>query len=85
MADQTSNTTGWKNAGIFKYLSITSMIGIIAGAIGGYIYYSQVVCVSGGCPLTSNPYITVLWGAVMGYLFADIFTKRKPAATSDGK
>jgi hypothetical protein len=78
MADQNSNTTGWKNAVIFKYLPLQSLIGIIAGAIGGYVYYTQVVCVTGGCPLTSNPFITVLWGALMGYLLADMFTKKKP-------
>jgi hypothetical protein len=78
MTDQNSNTTGWKNAVIFKYLPLHNLIGIIAGAIGGYIYYTQVVCVTGGCPLTSNPFITVLWGALMGYLLADMFTKKKP-------
>jgi hypothetical protein len=63
---------------IFRIIPITAMIGIMAGAIGGFIYYWQVGCVSGTCPLTSNPYLTLLWGAVMGYLIGDMFTKKKP-------
>lgn len=75
MTDHTTNKSFLKS-GIFKVLPLISMIGIIVGAIGGYIYYDQVVCTTGGCPLTSNPYITVIWGAVIGYLLFDMF-KRK--------
>lgn len=64
---------------IFRIIPLTAMIGIVVGAIGGYIYYWQVGCASGTCPLTSNPYLTMLWGAVMGYLVGDMFTKKKPA------
>jgi len=63
---------------IFRIIPLTAMIGIVVGAIGGYIYYWQVGCASGTCPLTSNPYLTMLWGAVMGYLVGDMFTKKKP-------
>ncbi len=69
-------------AGIFKIIPPTSLIGIVVGAIGGYIYYSQVVCTTGGCPLTSNPYLTILWGAVIGYLLFDMFNKKKPSETA---
>jgi hypothetical protein len=72
-------------AGIFKIIPPTSLIGIVVGAIGGYIYYSQVVCTTGGCPLTSNPYLTILWGAVMGYLLFDMFNKKKPSETAGGE
>ena len=70
---------------IFKIISLTAIIGVISGAIGGYIYYVKVGCVSGTCPLASNPYLSILWGAAMGYLVGDMFTKRKPAATSVNK
>jgi hypothetical protein len=80
MTDHTTNKSFLKS-GIFKVLPLISMIGIIVGAIGGYIYYDQVVCTTGGCPLTSNPYITVIWGAVIGYLLFDMFKKKKPAGT----
>jgi hypothetical protein len=56
--------------------SIASVIGIVIGIIGGYIYYVKVGCVSGTCPITSNPYMTMLWGAIIGYLVGDMFKKK---------
>lgn len=44
------------------------IIGVVAGAIAGYAYYRLVGCVTGTCPLTSNPYFSTLYGAVMGLL-----------------
>jgi hypothetical protein len=70
---------------ILKFISLTAIIGLVAGAIGGYIYYIKIGCTSGTCPLTSNPYLSILWGAAMGYLVGDMFTKRKSAATSVNK
>lgn len=40
----------------------------IGGAILGFGYYKLVGCRSGSCPITSNPYISTLFGAVMGFL-----------------
>lgn len=45
-----------------------SMIGALVGGVAGYLYYKYVGCYSGACPITSNPYITVIWGALIGYL-----------------
>jgi len=42
----------------------------VAGAIAGYAWYRVVGCSTGTCPLTSNPYISTLYGAVMGVLIA---------------
>ena len=49
--------------------------GVATGILGGWLYYFYVGCVSGTCPITSNPYKMMLYGAVMGYLLFDIFTK----------
>ena len=45
---------------------------ILAGIIGaglGYALYKTIGCSTGSCPLTSNPWISTLYGAVMGILF----------------
>ena len=48
---------------------ITRVIGIVVGAILGFAYYKIVGCRSGACPITSNPYISIIWGGLMGFLF----------------
>lgn len=45
-----------------------NIVGALIGALLGYLYYHFIGCNSGSCPITSNPYISVIWGAVMGYL-----------------
>lgn len=38
------------------------------GALLGFGYHKLVGCSSGACPITANPYISTLYGAVMGFL-----------------
>ena len=54
-----------------------ALIGLIAGAIGGYLYYHYVGCSSGGCAITSKPVNSTIYGAMMGGLFLTIFQKTK--------
>jgi len=42
------------------------IIGITLGALAGFAYYYFIGCESGTCPITSNPYITTLYGAAFG-------------------
>lgn len=58
----------------FNFLPV---IGAVLGALGGYIYYIQVGCNSGSCAITSNPYLSMLWGAAIGYLVFDMFKRRR--------
>lgn len=51
--------------------------GILVGAMVGYIYYHYVGCLSGTCPITSNPYRMMIYGALVGYLLFDLFSKDK--------
>jgi hypothetical protein len=41
---------------------------ILVGAVGGFAYYYFIGCTSGACPITSNPYISTVYGAVIGGL-----------------
>lgn len=52
-----------------------TIIGVVIGAICGYLYYHYVGCASGTCPITSKPLNSTLYGAVMGSLFFNIFKK----------
>lgn len=54
-----------------------AIAGAVAGAIGGYLYYHYVGCASGTCAITSRPWASVLYGALMGGLLLDFF--RKPS------
>ncbi len=50
----------------FKKNSILTFIGICLGALGGYLYYYFIGCTRGSCPITSNPYLSILYGALLG-------------------
>jgi hypothetical protein len=60
-----------------SFFSLQAIIGIVVGILGGYLYYAKVGCTSGSCPITSNPWMSMLWGGIIGYLLGDMFTKKK--------
>lgn len=73
--DSTSENKGISKikVNLTKPNTLKNIAGFIIGAVGGFIYYRTIGCTSGGCAITSNPYMSMLWGGVMGYLLADIF------------
>ena len=58
-----------------KKAIIITAIGIIIGAVAGYLYYFYVGCASGTCDITSKPLNSTLYGAVMGGLVFNMFIK----------
>lgn len=58
-----------------KKAIIITGIGIIVGAIAGYLYYYYVGCTSGTCSITSRPFNSSLYGALMGGLVFNMFVK----------
>ena len=43
---------------------------VLIGAAVGLAYQRFIGCRTGTCPITSNPYISTIYGAVMGYLLS---------------
>jgi len=63
-----------------KYLlkkHMLKIIGILVGSVAGFLYYHFIGCSSGTCPITSNPYMTVAYGELLGYLLFDMFKKKE--------
>lgn len=52
-----------------------TLMGVVIGAIGGYIYYASVGCASGTCAITSSPVNSTIYGALLGGLFFNLFEK----------
>ncbi len=50
-------------------------IGVVIGAIAGYLYYAEIGCLSGTCAITSKPINSTLYGGLMGGLLFNIFIK----------
>lgn len=52
-----------------------TIIGIVLGSISGFAYYYFIGCPSGSCAITSSPFNSSLYGAVMGGLLFSMFEK----------
>lgn len=46
--------------------NIIAVSGFILGMAGGFLYWKYVGCLSGTCPLTSNPWIMLVYGGITG-------------------
>lgn len=53
------------------------VIGAILGGIGGYLYWQQIGCATGTCLITSKPFNSTVYGALMGSLVFGLFKKEK--------
>lgn len=62
-----------------KYISY--IIGTIVGALAGYLYWRFVGCNSGTCPITSSPFNSTLYGALMGALAGGLFKSERTKST----
>jgi phage shock protein E len=51
--------------------------GVILGAVGGYLYYHYIGCLSGTCSITSKPINSTLYGSLIGGLFFNLFVPHK--------
>jgi hypothetical protein len=51
-------------------IPLMTLVAIVIGAAGGFAYYHFVGCSTGTCPITSNPYISTGYGALLGFVLA---------------
>lgn len=52
-----------------------TLIGVLLGAVGGYLYWYFIGCNTGSCPITSSPVNSAIWGAVVLGLVFSMFKK----------
>ena len=57
--------------------NVLYIAGAIAGGLAGYFYWQQVGCISGTCSITSKPWNSTLYGALLGALVFGMFKKTK--------
>ncbi len=51
-----------------RVLKIVS--GVLIGGVAGYGWHRLVGCSTGACPITANPYISTIYGALVGLMIA---------------
>ncbi|HEX9780437.1 MAG TPA: DUF6132 family protein [bacterium] len=44
--------------------------GALLGALAGSLWSRLIGCATGACPITSKPFISMLYGALLGLLLA---------------
>lgn len=66
MPKATTNLTGENSPKKRSFMRL--LLFVIGGAVVGYLYYRFVGCRSGACPISSNPFISTGYGALMGFI-----------------
>lgn len=64
-----------KQSSILKKRILIIVFGTIIGVLGGFLYYKYYGCTN-GCPINSNPYLSMIWGGLLGYLLTDLILDR---------
>jgi len=57
---------------------------VAIGALLGFAYYYFIGCNSGSCAITSNPYISTIYGGVIGLLLVFPIKKKKNETVNNG-
>lgn len=55
---------------------VASLTGALIGGTAGYLYYYFIGCSTGSCAITSRPFNSIIYGAIMGYLLVSVFEKK---------
>lgn len=47
---------------------LRAALGLVVGGVLGFALYRFVGCSTGACPITSNPWVSTIFGMVMGLM-----------------
>ncbi len=50
-------------------MKLKKILPVFAGAGLGFAYYYFIGCRTGSCPITGSPYISTLYGALIGLIW----------------
>ncbi|MDR3667286.1 MAG: DUF6132 family protein [Ignavibacteriaceae bacterium] len=64
-----------------RFINIKTIASVAAGALLGFGYYYFVGCRTGTCPISGNPYISTLYGAMAGLIM--VFPSKKKREKAD--
>jgi hypothetical protein len=67
---------------IDKNVLVKRILPIIGGALLGYAYYYFIGCSTGSCPISSNPFISTIYGAAIGTVLS--FPSRRKVEADGG-
>ncbi len=68
---------------IDKNMLIKKVLPVLGGALLGYAYYYFIGCNSGTCPITSNPYISTFYGALIAFILVFPTKKKEDGTTKE--
>ena len=49
--------------------AMTVAAGAVGGGVLGYLWHRLVGCSTGACPIVRIPYLSVIWGVLLGLSF----------------
>jgi hypothetical protein len=50
-----------------------SMLGLVAGGLLGYVFYTTIGCHIEACTFISNPYINIIWASLLLFVVFEVF------------
>ncbi len=70
------------NCPINRIAVLKKILPIAVGGMLGFAYYYFIGCRTGSCPISGNPYISTVYGAVIGLIWG-LTGRKKVGAKKD--